>query len=135
MIQFDQFVRLYTGKKCTHPNGISGQCVCLYRCYLDEVLGVPQTDPVVGAKDLWVKADPKYFLKTPNSPLAVPVKGDIMIWPAWLGNPSGHVGMVIDANVWSFRSFDSNWSVPKIANVERHSYRNPAKVIGWLRRK
>lgn len=134
MITFDQFIAKYRGKTCTHPKGISGQCVCLFRCYVDEVLGVPQPPGVTGAAKLWNVADPKYFIRIPNSLTAVPRKGDAMIWYPWNGNPNGHVGMVISATILKFQSFDSNWSVPKKANIENHGYLSP-RVIGWLRKR
>lgn len=128
------FVSKWQGKSPVHPKGIKGECVALFRLYLDEVLGVPQTAAVVGAKDLWKAANPKYFLNIPNTPLGVPKFGDIVIFDAFKGNPYGHVGIVMRASVWRLTSFDANFSIPKIARIEKHGYLKP-RCIGWLRKR
>jgi hypothetical protein len=140
MISLNAFIGEWIGRIPTHPKGITGQCVCLYRCYLDEVLGVPQTVPVIGAQDLYNKADPKYFLKLPNTLTFIPKLGDIFIMAPFTGNPFGHVGMVTSATLFSVQSFDANWSVPKRANREKHGYGSiltPSKprIIGFLRKR
>jgi hypothetical protein len=40
--------------------------------------------------------------------------------------------MCVSGGLFSFTSFDSNWSVPKKARIENHNY---TYVLGWLRRK
>jgi len=133
-ISTDQFIQKYNNKICTHPQGIIGQCVCLYRCYLDEVLGVPQSPSVTGARLIWNTYLPQYFDRIPYTFFGSrPQKGDIVIFNSFPGNVYGHVGIADKpGGVFSFTSFDSNWSVPKHAKIETHSYRY---VIGWLRRK
>jgi len=128
----DKFIKKYTGKTCKHPQGIAGQCVCLYRCYLDEVLSVPQSPSVSGARLIWNTYSKDHFDRIPKSLFVAPQKGDIVIFDKFPGNPHGHVSICISAGVFSFTSFDSNWSVPKKAKIELHSYKY---VIGWLRKK
>jgi len=129
---FDTFIQKWNGKKCTHPNGVAGQCVCLYRCYLDEVLNVPQSPPVSGARLIFNTYLTQDFDRIFKSALAIPRKGDIVIFNAFPGNPYGHVGMCVSANLFLFTSFDSNWSTPLKARIESHNYRY---VLGWLRKK
>lgn len=130
-ISIEQFIQKYRDKTCTHPRGIAGECVCLYRCYLDEVLGVPQSPPVVGARMIWNTYSVNHFTRISRTSIfSVPRKGDIFIMTNFPGNVYGHVGIILSAGPLSFTSFDSNWSVRKKAKIELHSYRY---VLGWLR--
>lgn len=128
----NQFIKKYRNTSPDFDGVYPGQCVDLYRLYCKEVLQVPQSPPVVGAKDIWGTYLPAYFDRIPNRLWAVPKKGDVVIFRAFSGNPYGHVGIVIDGSWWSFTSFDSNWSVPRKARLEHHNYK---LVIGWLRPK
>ncbi len=135
MISLQAFIKKYQGKTCKHPKGIAGQCVCLIRCYVDEVLGVPQFAGVVGAKNMWTSYDPKYFTAIKNTPKGIPLEGDIVIMDAFKGNPNGHVFIALaGSNIRRIPCFESNWAVPKKAMLGSHEYINP-KIIGWLRKK
>lgn len=131
MTPLEKLIQQWNGKSPIHPKGIKGQCVALYRLYLD-ALNVPQSPPVSGARLIWNTVDTEYFERIPKSYSVVPQPGDIVIFSAFPGNPYGHVGMCTEAYWWSFKSFDANWSVPKIARLENHNY---TYVIGWLRLK
>lgn len=133
LITLDQFIGKHIGQECTHPLGMKGQCVCLFRCYCDEVLGVPQPAGVVGAYQLWTTYNPAFFTRIPNTLLAVPRRGDVAIFKPWATNEEGHVCIVTSPGFFSFGSFDSNWSVPLTARLETHRYHNP-EVLGWLRK-
>lgn len=128
----DSFIERRNGTICSHPKGITGQCVCLIRCYFDDVLDFPQFPGVQSARHLWNVLDQMRFERIPNTLFAVPQRGDIFIIDAFRGNPHGHTGIVTSANMWSFTSFDSNWSYPLTAANERHGYLRP-RVLGWFR--
>lgn len=134
MISLDSFIAKYTGQTCEHPQGIDGQCVCLYRCYLDEVLEVPQSPSVKSARLLWNTYNPEYFDRIPKSIFPYMKRGDIVIFDAFPGNPHGHVGIVTkpSSSLFNFMSFDSNWSVPLKAYNEIHNHKY---VLGVLRKK
>lgn len=134
MIDTGKFVAQWLNKVPNRPGAVAGQCVALYRCYLD-YLDVPQTPTVVGAKDLWTKYDPTHFVRLPNTITFIPQEGDIFIMDAFKGCPTGHVGIVTrGATIFSFLCFESNWSWAKHATRGKHGYLSP-RVIGFLRKK
>lgn len=128
-MSFDQFISKYNGKGIDYDGAYGFQCVDLYRQYVKEVLVVPQSPPVPGAKDVWNTYLPQYFERITNTPEGVPQKGDIMIWGSNYG-PYGHVGVYRDGNVWGFNSFDQNDPVGTKCHIQYHNYRG---VLGWLR--
>lgn len=51
------FVNTYCRKKVDFDGAYGAQCVDLFRQYCKDVLGLPHTGAVEGAKDLWLKYD------------------------------------------------------------------------------
>lgn len=131
-ISFQQFLNKYMGQPVDWDKALGAQCVDLFRFYVNEVLGLKQTPRVEGAKDIWSTASDEDFEKIKNTPSGVPQTGDIVIWDKNEGGGYGHVGIVVDANVMSFRSFDQNYPKGYPARIVEHNYDN---VIGWLRSK
>lgn len=132
MITLDEFIKKWTGKIIDWDGSFGGQCVDLYRQYLNDVFGLPQSPPVVGAADIWNSYLTDKFDRIENTPTGVPQKGDIVIWNKKQGNGFGHVAVFVDGNANTFNSFDQNiptGSPPKIVN---HKYTN---ILGWLRLK
>lgn len=77
---FDQFITKWNGKKADFDNAYGGQCVDLFRFYVQEVLEQPQPKPVIGAADFWTNYDidpnlKNYFEKVINTPVNVPKNG------------------------------------------------------------
>jgi hypothetical protein len=134
----DQFILKYSGQHARHRNGIDGQCMNVYRLYLDEVLKVPQSPLVSGAKDVWTKHRPEDLVRIPRSLITFPRKGDVVIWGAIPGNPWGHIGVCVSGGLTSMRVFDQNWPLipagragfPAKAKITTHNY---GYVLGWLR--
>lgn len=126
------FVDKYLGKKVDWDNFYGGQCVDLYRQYVHEVLGYPQSPPVRGAANIWDTVDTKYYEKINNDPDAVPEPGDIVIWNTNAGGGYGHVAIFLDGDVNSFTSLDQNWPTLSKVTKTKHNYSN---IIGWLRPK
>lgn len=126
---FDQFINKWNGKLLDYDGYYGGQCVDLYRQYCKEVLNVPQSPAVGGAKDIWNTYLAQYFDRIPNSPNGIPKRGDIMIWGIGYG-PYGHVGVVTSASLYSFYSFDQNDPLGTKCHYQWHNYRG---VLGWLR--
>lgn len=88
------FIKTYLGKKVDYDKKYGFQCVDLYRQYLKDVLEVPQTPAIEGAKDIF---DNHGELKvTPESSLADYTRGDILIWNKSKTNPYGHVAILVD---------------------------------------
>lgn len=135
MISFNAFITKYLGKKIDFDNAYAGQCVDLFRQYVQEVLGYPQPKGVSGAKDFWTnyETDPNlknYYQKIENTPTGVPKIGDVMIWDKDAGGGFGHISVFIEGDVNGFTSFDQNWPTLSVCTKTKHNYDN---VYGWLR--
>lgn len=129
---FDQFISQYLGKKIDWDGFYGGQCVDLYRQYVNDCLGLPQSPGVGGAAEIWDSASSKYYDFIENDPLAVPNKGDILVWNRRVGGGFGHVSIFIEGDVNSFVSLDQNWPTLDVVTKTKHNYNN---VIGWMRSK
>ena len=76
-----EFISKYEGEGIDvdgFPKDNPYQCVDLYRAYVKEVLGFPQSPPVVGAKDIWDTYLTSHYTRLDNTPTAVPQAGDIV---------------------------------------------------------
>lgn len=125
---FDDFIRKYDGKGIDYDGSFGNQCVDLYRQYVKEVLGYPQSPPVEGAKDIWNSYLPEYFRRIENTPTGVPEKGDVVIFGTGLGR-FGHVSIFVEGNASKFTSFDQNYPTGSLCHLQGHTY---SAVIGWL---
>jgi len=128
-MNLDDFIKKYLGKKIDYDLSYGGQCVDLFRQYVKEVLGFPQSNPVGGAADIWHTASEKYYNFIKNTPNGVPEKGDIVIWNRNAGKGFGHVAIFLEGNVGKFTSLDQNWPTLNKVTKTSHYYKN---VIGWL---
>lgn len=124
----DEFIDKYDGKGIDYDGSFGNQCVDLYRQYVKEVLGYPQSPPVVGAKDIWDTYLPEYFKRIENTPTGIPEKGDIVIFGTGLGR-FGHVSVFIEGTMTRFKSFDQNYPTGSLCHVQGHTYN---AVLGWL---
>ena len=88
-----EFVLTWQGKKCDFDGKFGYQCVDLYRQYCKDVLNIPQTPAVEGAKDIFDK--PGSLNVTPDSLTADYSKGDILIWNSSKTNKYGHVAILV----------------------------------------
>lgn len=135
-MQFNEFLAKYNGKYVDWDGVYGPQCVDLMRQYILEVLALPNDSvkPVVGAKDVYNKfdniVDNNFFEKIPNTLVAIPEEGDIVLW----GNSTyGHVAICIEgAGQNTFRSFDQNYPTGSPCHVQEHNY---TSVLGWIRAK
>ena len=98
-MRLSKFVEKYAGTKVDYDNSYGPQCVDLFRAYCSEVLNIPHTGAVNGAKDLWLKYDvleleKKYFYNCKSEELGL--YGDVAIWGASGSNPFGHVAIVLE---------------------------------------
>ena len=128
----EQFISKYLGKKVDFDGYYGGQCVDLYRQYVKDVLGFPQSPGVGGAAEIWDSASPEYYEFIKNTPLGIPERGDIVIWNRRVGGGFGHVAIFLDGDVNSFTSLDQNWPTLNEVTKTKHNY---SCVIGWLRPK
>ncbi len=126
------FITKYNGKGIDYDSSYGFQCVDLYRQYVKEVLGFPQSKPIPGAKDVWDTYLSEYYTRIANTPTGVPQRGDIMIWGSTYGK-YGHIAVVTEATVKNFKCFSQNDPVGTLC--KEISYTSYKGVLGWLRPK
>ncbi len=130
-----EFIKKYEKKTVDFDGAYSGQCVDLFNQYLVDVLGIKnpiQQFPVASAYQIYGYAkNNTSFVCIPNDPTAIPQAGDIIIWNQGVG-PHGHVGVYVEGDVMSFRSFEQNWNGVQKCIIVNHPYDH---VTGWLRPK
>ena len=124
-----EFFNKYDGNKIDFDGSFGAQCVDLYRQYCKEFLQIPQSPGVIGAYQIWDNYLQQYFDKIYNTPLAIPILGDIIIWSKGLGE-YGHVSIFYEGNILSFTSFDQNFPVGSACHFQKHNYKY---ILGWLR--
>lgn len=88
-----QFIKKYLGTKIDFDGKFGSQCVDLYRQYVQEVLNLPQTPSIDGAKD--IIDNPGSLKVTRDSSLADYSCGDILIWGKSSTNKYGHVAILV----------------------------------------
>jgi hypothetical protein len=64
--------------------------------------------------------------------LAIPEKGDVVIWNGNAGGGYGHVAIFLEGGLLSFKSFDQNWPTLSVCTITEHNYKN---IYGWIRPK
>ena len=132
-MKLSEFIQRNIGCKVDFDGLWGAQCVDLFRQYCKDVLGIPRTEPVEGAKDLFLKYDSmpklkKYFvaMKTRDARY-----GDVIVYGATEKNRFGHVAIAvstIDDNTHLVFEQDG-FKQDGAKLVERNS----ASVIGILR--
>jgi len=132
MITLDTFVNTWNGKQLEVAGSANAkfQCVDLANGYLRDVLGFPIIEHT-DAKDFPSKAGNNFDI-IPNTPTAIPQKGDLMIWSSAVGEGHGHISIFLDGDVNSFKSFDQNWVTKERCSIQIHKYSN---VICFMRPK
>lgn len=133
-LQAKQWIQASIGKRYDTDGYYGAQCKDYANAYAG-FMGHPLK--ASNANATWTLAQDPYWQKLANTPTFLPQPGDIVVWGAWSGNPYGHIGVVLDANLNSFRSVDQNWfnansTVGSPAAVVSHNYTNP-RVVGFLR--
>lgn len=132
----DQFIIKWTGKGIDFDGAYGDQCMDLMHQYIVEVLG--QADGRIlaapTAKEVWLTTPfgKNLFDAFPNTPTGVPQKGDIALFGTEVG-PSGHVAIVIAADVNTLTTFDQNWNAHAYCEKIVHNYGGASGVLGWLR--
>jgi chaperonin cofactor prefoldin len=125
----NEFVTKYKGKGIDFDGHFGFQCVDLYRQYVQEVLEVPQSPGVTGAKDIWTSYLPEHFDRILNTPEGIPQAGDIMIWGSDYGQ-YGHVAVVISATINTITCFSQNDPLGTLSIIKKYLSYNG--VLGWL---
>jgi hypothetical protein len=123
-----EFINKNKGKKLDFDGAYQNQCMDLYRYYLKDVWGLPQTPKVKGAFQVFNSLPASYEKFTSG----VPEVGDVITWNEKFVK-NGHIAVVVSANNKTFDAFQQN--APKTGdacNTARYTYKN---IIGWFRPK
>ena len=98
-MKLDEFINKYINTKVDFDNAFGAQCVDLFRRYCKDVLNIPHTGAVEGAKDIFLNYDKlpleqKYFKKySTNNPKPT----DVIIWNETKTNKYGHIAIVVSS--------------------------------------
>lgn len=96
-MKLEEFIKKNTGKKVDYDKRYGAQCVDLFRQYCQDVLCIPHTGGVEGAKDLFInyekmEKEKRYFSKITGKHF---IPGDVAIWAESSTNKYGHVAIVV----------------------------------------
>ena len=96
-MKLDEFINKYLDTKVDFDGAYGAQCVDLFRQYCKDVLDIPHTGAVNGAKDLILdypkmEGEKKYFNLLPVMKIRT---GDVIVWNKTITNNYGHVAIVI----------------------------------------
>ena len=128
-----QFIETNLKVKVDFDKMYGAQCVDLYRQYCQDVLGMPPSEGVEGAKHLWewydrTQIQKRYLQKIQNTPIFVPRQGDIVIYG---DGKYGHVAIVLFANANWMMVFEQDGYAQDGA---KSAVRNYDGVLGFLRK-
>ena len=126
------FINKYFGKKVDFDGAFGAQCVDLFRQYCEDVLDVPHTGAVDGAKDLWLKweslpLERYYFNKVKN-----PVCGDVVVFGETDSNKYGHVAIFVSYIGKDIMVFEQDGFKQNGAFLKKRPGKN---ILGFLRSK
>ena len=98
-MKLDEFINKYINTKVDFDNAFGAQCVDLFRQYCKDVLNIPHTGAVEGAKDIFLNYDKlpleqKYFKKYSTNN---PKPADVIIWNETKTNKYGHIAIVVSS--------------------------------------
>ena len=98
-MKLDEFINKYINTKVDFDNAFGAQCVDLFRQYCKDVLNIPHTGAVEGAKDIFLNYDKlpleqKYFKKYS---INNPKPADVIIWNESKTNKYGHIAIVVSS--------------------------------------
>ncbi len=131
-----EFINKYNGKKIDFDGHFGAQCVDVFRQYCKDVLNIPHTGSVVGAKDLYEKYEQlpkeKQYLKKIPRDFIVPQEGDVVIFGASKNNKYGHVAIVLEAEPSKLKVFEQDGFRQDGCKISSYSYTN---VLGFLRKR
>lgn len=96
-MKLEEFIKKNTGKKVDYDKRYGAQCVDLFRQYCQDVLCIPHTGGVEGAKDLFInyekmEKEKQYFSKITGTSF---IPGDVAIWADSSTNKYGHVAIIV----------------------------------------
>jgi len=123
-----EFIANNNGKKVDFDGNYGAQCFDLFQFYNRDVVGGSFVGGE-GAKDIWNTYPKNLYTKVANTPTGIPPVGSVIIWGSDYG-PWGHVAIVTEANVDTFKALSQNDPIGRETHIK--SYPNYNGVLGWL---
>ena len=129
-----EFVNRNCGKKVDFDGYYGAQCVDLFRQYCRDVLDVPHTGAVEGAKDLveryWsLPVERKHFVLCKDAASAK--SGDVVVWGATDKNRYGHVAIAVAEDENTLLVFEQDGFKKDGAKL---AWRTKNNIIGVLKK-
>lgn len=96
-MKIEEFINKHLNKIVDFDGAFGGQCVDVFRQYCKDVLEIPHTGAVEGAKDLFLNYDnmpleKEHFQKMFSKHY---LYGDVVVWGKSMTNKYGHVAIFI----------------------------------------
>ena len=131
-MKLEEFINKYINTKVDFDGAYGAQCVDLFRQYCKDVLNIPHTGAVDGAKDLILnyqkmEGEKKYFY---NLPAIQARTGDVIVWNSTVTNKYGHVAIVIGFTFDGILVMEQDGFKQDGAKFKNRSFDN---VLGILR--
>lgn len=133
-MKLEQFLTKYCGKKVDFDGVYDAQCTDIFRQYCQDVLNIPHTGSVDGARELYERypdlpKEKKYFTRLTRK--AIPQYGYVAVWGATATNKFGHVAIVIcKLSATSLLVFEQNgFQLDGAKFVERST----TNLLGYLK--
>lgn len=102
------------------------QCMDLYNHYVNNVIGVQDVGADYAKNIIYNQNVKNNFKIVKNYPEYIPPKGAIAVWT---GFKYGHVGIVLEANINTFKCIEQNWEYDKrLLTEEVHNYFDGAPI-------
>lgn len=118
------------GKGIDFDKRHSFQCMDVYRDYVQNVLGFPQSPSVVGAAEVWDTYLKDYFTAIKNGPDNFPLPGDIIIYKKMKSNGNfGHIAIVENADLNTVTILEQDGLTNSVLKRRVHKY---VGCLGWL---
>lgn len=130
-----EFVGKYKGKKIDYDGAYGAQCVDVFRQYCKDVLNIPHTGAVTGARELYtnyekLSLEKKYFERIEYKSGVKAQAGDVAVFDATANNKYGHVAIVLEDGKDFIKVFEQDGFAQTGAYIISRPHR---KLLGFLR--
>lgn len=127
---FDQFFNQFNGYSLDYDGYYGAQCFDLVQAWNMAWLDSPNW--LVGQYAYQIYGQlPQLYTSVPNTPDAIPQKGDIVVWSKNFNGYAGHTGVATGkGNLNTFECFEQNDPTGSPCHLKTYSY---LYVVGWLR--
>lgn len=134
-MNINEFINKNNNKKIDFDGVYGCQCVDLFRQYCKDVLQIPHTGGVEGAKDLFFDYDKnrekEFFIKIKNENRVFARAGDVAIWNGTERNKYGHVAIVVSELNGDLVVFEQDGIKQDGAKI---TIRTKENLLGYLRK-